>query len=188
MPLQRSQLPPARCVPELDGASEVPRSDRPIIRRKSDGIHWACKSLQRPQLPPACCVPELDQKATECTLSVCPCSVSKLINDVSPNFLPLPSRAGPIPATAAPHCASFARTGSRALGRSSAVASRQVVREFMASDGPESQNFEASMVFAYGKKNVRPISRRRRELDGAPRRPTGGEAGTLRFRITPELI
>jgi hypothetical protein len=102
MPLQRSQLPPARDVPELDGASEVPRSDRPIIRRKSDGIHWACKSLQRPQLPPACCVPELDQKATECTLSVCPCSVSKLINDVSPNFLPLPSRAGPIPAATRP--------------------------------------------------------------------------------------
>ena len=81
-----------------------------------------------------------------------------------------------------------ARTGSRALGRSSAVASRQVVREFMASDGPDSQNFEASMGFDYGKKNVRPISRRRRELDGAPRRPTGGEAGTLRFRITPELM
>src|ERR1700719_1630701 len=77
---------------------------------------------------------------------------------------------------------------ARALGRSSAVASRQVVREFMVSDGPESQNFEASMVFDYGKKNVRPISRRRRELDGAPRRPTGGEAGTLRFRITPELM
>ena len=78
-----------------------------------------------------------------------------------------------------------ARTGARPFECGCVAA---VVREFMVSDGPESQNFEASMVFDYGKKNVRPISRRRRELDGAPRRPTGGEAGTLRFRITPELI